>query len=66
MSAAAPWGRPSPRLRRRKAVNLLMEALATVAALVYLAAILLAISLVVNLLAQVIVRRFEFQRTGGS
>jgi phosphate transport system permease protein len=37
-----------------------------VSALVYLAAILLAISLVVNLLAQVIVRRFEFQRTGGS
>jgi phosphate transport system permease protein len=37
-----------------------------VSALVYLAAILLAISLVVNLLAQVIVRRFEFQRTGGT
>lgn len=37
-----------------------------VSALVYLAAILLAISLLVNLLAQVIVRRFEFQRTGGS
>jgi phosphate transport system permease protein len=37
-----------------------------VSALVYLAAILLAISLVVNLLAQVIVRRFEFQRTGGA
>jgi phosphate transport system permease protein len=34
-------------------------------ALVYLAAILLAISLVVNLLAQTIVRRFEFVRTGG-
>ncbi len=37
-----------------------------VSALVYLAGILLAISLVVNLLAQVIVRRFEFQRTGGA
>ena len=37
MSAAAPWGRPSPRLRRRKAVNLLMEALATVAALIAVA-----------------------------
>jgi len=33
--------------------------------LVYLAVILLAISLVVNLIAQLIVRRFEFQRTGG-
>jgi phosphate transport system permease protein len=36
-----------------------------VSALVYLAAILLAISLVVNLVAQMIVRRFEFVRTGG-
>jgi phosphate transport system permease protein len=34
--------------------------------LFYLAAILLVIGLVTNLLAQVIVRRFEFQRTGGS
>jgi phosphate transport system permease protein len=33
--------------------------------LVYLAAILLAIALVVNLGAQMIVRRFEFARTGG-
>jgi phosphate transport system permease protein len=32
--------------------------------LVYLAAILLAISLIVNVVAQLIVRRFEFQRTG--
>ena len=38
----------------------------TGASLVYLAVILLAISLVVNLAAQLIVRRFEFQRTGGS
>ncbi len=37
-----------------------------VASLVYLAVILLAISLVVNLAAQLIIRRFEFQRTGGS
>ncbi len=37
-----------------------------IASLVYLAVILLAISLVVNLGAQLIVRRFEFQRTGGS
>jgi len=37
-----------------------------IASLVYLAVILLAISLVVNLAAQLIVRRFEFQRTGGS
>jgi phosphate transport system permease protein len=37
-----------------------------VAALVYLALILLVISLVANLVAQLIVRRFEFQRTGGS
>jgi phosphate transport system permease protein len=36
-----------------------------VAALVYLALILLLISLMTNLVAQVIVRRFEFQRTGG-
>jgi phosphate transport system permease protein len=35
-------------------------------ALFYLAAILLVIGLVTNLLAQVIVRRFEFQRTGAS
>src|SRR5205807_82679 len=37
-----------------------------IASLVYLAVILLAISLVVNLAAQLIVRRFEFQRTRGS
>src|SRR5438552_1054291 len=37
-----------------------------IASLVYLAVILLAIPLVVNLAAQLIVRRFEFQRTGGS
>ena len=37
-----------------------------VSSLVYLAVILLAISLVTNLAAQIIVRRFEFQRTGGS
>jgi phosphate transport system permease protein len=36
------------------------------ASLVYLAAILLVISLLVNLAAQVIVRRFAHQRTGGS
>jgi phosphate transport system permease protein len=36
-----------------------------VASLVYLALILLVISLVANLVAQLIVRRFEFQRTGG-
>ena len=35
-------------------------------ALFYLAAILLVIGLVTNLFAQLIVRRFEFQRTGGS
>ena len=35
-------------------------------ALFYLAAILLVIGLLTNLLAQLIVRRFEFQRTGGS
>jgi phosphate transport system permease protein len=35
------------------------------ASLVYLAVVLLAISLGVNVVAQVIVRRFEFQRTGG-
>ena len=34
--------------------------------IVYLAAILLAISLLVNFVAQLIVRRFEFDRTGGS
>jgi phosphate transport system permease protein len=37
-----------------------------VASLVYLAAILLVISLLVNLAAQVIVRRFSYERTGGS
>jgi phosphate transport system permease protein len=37
-----------------------------IASLVYLAVILLAISLVVNLAAQLIVRRFELQRAGGS
>jgi phosphate transport system permease protein len=36
------------------------------ASLFYLAAILLVIGLVTNLAAQLIVRRFEFQRTGGS
>ena len=36
-----------------------------VAALVYLALILLVISVITNLVAQLIVRRFEFQRTGG-
>jgi phosphate transport system permease protein len=36
-----------------------------VASLVYLAAILLVISLIVNLVAQLIVRRFSFERTGG-
>jgi phosphate transport system permease protein len=35
-------------------------------ALVYLAAILLVISVIVNFAAQLIVRRFEFQRTGGT
>ena len=34
--------------------------------LFYLAAILLVVGLVTNLIAQAIVRRFEFQRTGGS
>jgi phosphate transport system permease protein len=34
-------------------------------AIVYLAAILLVITLVANFVAQLIVRRFEFQRTGG-
>ena len=34
-------------------------------AIVYLAAILLVITLVANVIAQLIVRRFEFQRTGG-
>ena len=37
-----------------------------VASLVYLAAILLVISLLVNLAAQVIVRRFSYERIGGS
>jgi phosphate transport system permease protein len=37
-----------------------------VASLVYLALILLVISLVTNFTAQLIVRRFEFQRTGGA
>jgi len=37
-----------------------------IASLVYLAAILLVISLLVNLAAQVIVRRFSYERTGGS
>lgn len=37
-----------------------------VPALVYLAAILLVISLIVNLAAQVIVRRFSYERVGGS
>jgi phosphate transport system permease protein len=36
------------------------------AALVYLAVVLLVISLATNIGAQLIVRRFEFQRTGGS
>ena len=36
-----------------------------VASLVYLALILLVMSLVVNVIAQLIVRRFEFQRAGG-
>jgi phosphate transport system permease protein len=36
-----------------------------VASLVYLALILLAISLITNFIAQLIVRRFEFQRVGG-
>jgi phosphate transport system permease protein len=37
-----------------------------VSALVYLALVLLVMSLVVNFSAQLIVKRFEFQRTGGS
>ena len=36
------------------------------ASLLYLAAILLVISLIVNLIAQYIARRFSYQRTGGS
>jgi phosphate transport system permease protein len=36
-----------------------------IAALVYLALILLVFSLLTNVAAQLIVRRFEFQRTGG-
>jgi len=35
------------------------------ASLVYLALVLLAISLAVNFAAQIIVRRFEYQRAGG-
>jgi phosphate transport system permease protein len=38
----------------------------TTSSLVYLAAILLVFALVVNVIAQVIVKRFEFQRAGGS
>jgi ABC-type phosphate transport system permease subunit len=34
--------------------------------LFYLAVILLVFSLIINLIAQLIVRRFEFQRTGGT
>ena len=37
-----------------------------ISSLFYLAAILLVIGLVTNLLAQIVVRRFAFQRTGGS
>ena len=37
-----------------------------ISSLFYLATILLIIGLVTNLLAQVVVRRFEFERTGGS
>jgi phosphate transport system permease protein len=37
-----------------------------VSSLVYLAAILLVISLIVNVAARLVVRRFEFQHTGGS
>lgn len=37
-----------------------------VSSLIYLATILLVISLIVNVAAQLVVRRFEFQRTGGS
>jgi phosphate transport system permease protein len=37
-----------------------------ISSLVYLAAILLVFALAVNVAAQVIVKRFEFQRTGGS
>ncbi|HEY2218179.1 MAG TPA: phosphate ABC transporter permease subunit PstC [Gaiellaceae bacterium] len=37
-----------------------------VASLVYLALILLVITFIANVIAQLIVRRFEFQRTGGS
>jgi phosphate transport system permease protein len=36
-----------------------------VASLVYLALILLVITFVANVIAQLIVRRFDFQRTGG-
>jgi phosphate transport system permease protein len=36
-----------------------------ISALVYLAAVLLVISLIVNVIAQVIVRRFDLQRAGG-
>jgi len=37
-----------------------------ISSLIYLATILLAIAVVVNVAAQLVVRRFEFQRTGGS
>jgi phosphate transport system permease protein len=37
-----------------------------IASLIYLALILLVITLVTNVAAQLVVRRFEFQRTGGS
>jgi phosphate transport system permease protein len=37
-----------------------------IASLVYLALILLVITFIANVIAQLIVRRFEFQRTGGS
>ncbi len=37
-----------------------------VSSLFYLAAILLVFSLVINVIAQLIVRRFEFQHTGGT
>ena len=35
-------------------------------ALIYLAAILLVISVIANFIAQLIVKRFEFQRAGGT
>jgi phosphate transport system permease protein len=37
-----------------------------IASIVYLAVVLLAFALVTNLAAQVIVNRFEFQKTGGA